>query len=783
MMDNSIDILQELHQNAIDFAYEANSQRAFADARDGLKPGQRACLWEFYSKGYTTKKPHVKSAKVSGGVISSWWPHGDVAIYETFARMSQPWINNIPEVDWHGANGNQIIGNAVASARYTEARLAAAAEEGMFVGMKKNAVPLIPNFSEDEEWPEVLPALLPRLLVNGCQGIGYTLANHWVPYNLGEIYSVVSNYVSTGTLDALYPDFPTGGVIINKKDLAEINTTGKGRVVVRAKVEVTDKSILITELPYQVFVEPLIDSIKELIESENLTGIHDIYNKSDKNKLLIEVICDEAPMKVLAQLYKLTDLQKVYNPNQYALVGKTPKLLTLKEYFDIYLQHNYDCIRREHEFDLQKATNRKEIVDGLLKALEDIDNIIALIKKSDSASHAKANLREKYGFTEVQAAAIVDMKLGRLAHLEKIELLNEAKELESTISYCLLVINDQERRKEIHLKRFEEYCKKYATPRKSLIVQAIADDDDKEEEVAVEPEKCVVIMTESGLIKRIPAASFKTQKRGGKGVKSTDDITNSVIRTNTVDSLMIFSNRGKMYRLSVNDIPEGTNASKGQSIKSLVSMEVNEDPTVIYSIYKETDAKYVLFATKNGLLKKTALDEYIKTKKKGGVLAINIKDDDELIAVTLVKEEPLVMVTTGGMTIKIDSNEVPATGRSTIGVKGLLLMPNDTLTAILPIRDGNDKLAVFSENGLGKKFSLEEIPLQKRGGKGVICYKSTATSGPVAAASLVADEDDLLIVGDKSMICISAKDIPEMGRAASGNQLIKNSKILSVSKV
>ena len=387
---NIIDVCDELSQNFIDFAYEANSERAFPDARDGLKPGQRACLWEMYSKGYTSKKPHVKSAKISGGTIASWWPHGDVAIYETFARMSQPWINNLPEVDWHGSNGNIVIGSAPASSRYTEARLSKVVEDGMLQGLKKNNVPMQLNFSEDAEWPTVLPAVLPRLLINGSQGIGVTIANTWIPMNFVEVSDVIKNYITTGEVDTTKPliDFPSKGIIINSKDLHIIHETGKGKVVLRGRAEVTDKSILITELPYQVYVEPFIESVRKLIETDEIKGIKNIYNKTDKKHLLIEIECDN-PNGILKGLYNKTDLQKSYSANQWALVGKTPQLLTLKDYIQIYVEHNLECIRREIQFDLDKAEARMHIVDGLLKALEDIDNIIKLIKTSASAAAAK----------------------------------------------------------------------------------------------------------------------------------------------------------------------------------------------------------------------------------------------------------------------------------------------------------------------------------------------------------------------------------------------------------
>ena len=780
MVENkTIELCKELGQNFIDFSYEANSARAFADARDGLKPGQRACLWEMYNSGYTSNKPHVKSAKIDGGVAATWWPHGTTAIYETFARMSQSWINNIPEVDWHGANGNQIIGSSPAADRYTEARLSTAAEEGMLYGLKKNNVPMILNFSEDEEWPEVLPAIFPRLLINGCQGIGYTVANVWLPHCLKEIVDIINNYIQSGEInyENIYPDFPSGGVIINKNDLANIYKTGKGTVILRGRAEIDNNSIFITELPYQTYVEPLLDEIKELILKEEITGIKDIYNKSDKKRLLVEIECDGNPRVVLNQLYKLTSLQKSFSANQYALVSKTPKLLNLKQYLDIYINHNLECIQKEYEFDLKKAQARQEIVEGLVKALEDIDNIIELIKKSDNSINAKNTLIEKYQFTENQAKAILDMKLSRLAKLEKVELNEELKGLTSNIESYFQIIQNVNKRKEIFLDRLLTFANKHGSNRKTALTQIEKKPEEKEIEF-VEPEKCAVVLTESGLIKRIPSSSFRTQHRNGKGVKTQDDITSMIIRTNTIDSLMIFSDKGKMYRLLVNDIPVGTNVSKGQSVKSLIEMETNENPSVIYSIYRDTDAKYVLFTTKNGVVKKTSIDEYINTKKKSGISAITLREDDELVSVNLIKDEDLILITEKGMAIKFSSTEIGASSRTTIGVKGITLNKEDYVVAALPIRNETDNLAIFAKNGLGKKIKLNELPLQKKAGKGLICYKNE-----VCAAALVSDEDNILICGDKNSLCISASEIPELSRSSLGNQIIKDSNIVSVSKV
>ena len=737
-----------------------------------------------YSKGYTSNKPHVKSAKISGGTIATWWPHGNVAVYETFARMSQPWINNLPEVDWHGANGSIQISGEPAADRYTEARLAKSTEEGMFVGINKNNVPMKQNFSEDAEWPVVLPAIFPRLMINGCQGIGSTIANVWLPSNLNELIAVIKEYVETKKLNYsnLAPDFPTGGVIINKDNLKSIYETGKGKVVLRAKAEIQKDKILITEVPYQVYIEPLIEEIKKLAIEDTIPGIINVTNKSDKKQLLIEIECEGNIHKILNALYKNTDLQKSFNANQYALVGKTPKLLNLKEYLDIYIEHNINCILKEYSFDYNKMLNRKEIVDGLLKALEDIDNIIALIKKSNSSSDAVIKLKQQYNFTEKQAKAIVDMKLGRLAHLESIELNEEKAELEQKITNALKVINNVQERESIFLTRLITFGKKYGRPRKTELTQ-IAEPKDEDKEIAnIEPEKCVVILSESGLIKRIPISAFRTQRRNTKGVKTKDDITNMVLRTNTVDKLMVFTNKGNMYRLIVNEIPEGNNTSKGMPVNALIEMETGEYPVTIYSIYRDTNAKYVMFVTKNGITKKTSLEEYTKTRKKTGLAAINLKEGDNIASAFLVNDEDVVILTKKGMALRLNSLTIPASGRTTIGLKGITLKDDDQVVKALPIRDKNDDLAVFTYEGMGKRTSTSELMVQSRGGKGLIICKLN-DNDYIRDAAIVNNSDTLLAIGNNNSLCIKAEEIPQVGRMAQGNIIIKNNRILSVSKI
>jgi DNA gyrase subunit A len=573
------------------------------------------------------------------------------------------------------------------------------------------------------------------------------------------------------------PDFPTGGVIINKDAIPGIMKTGHGSVKIRGKYNIDKNNIVFTEIPYGVGTEALMTQIGEACDSGEITGISDIRNESNKKGFRLVIECEKnAPFTtILNKLFAKTDLQTSFSYNQVALVDKTPTELNLKDCIKIYVDYNSNCIVREVAFDIKKTEDRLHIIAGLLKALDIINEIIAMIKTSESAAAAKETLKSKWQFSDEQAKAILDMKLSKLARLEKLELETEEKELKALLA-ILQEIHDNpipELRK-----RLEALVKKYGDARRTELIQ-ISESKEEKEIQFVEPEKCVVVMTESGLIKRVPSASFRTQKRNGKGIKTQDDITSMVIRTNTIDSLMVFTNKGKMYRLLVDSIPVGTNVTKGQPIKALVEMEENEFPSVIYSIYRDTDAKYVMFVTKKGLVKKTPLEEYLNTKKKNGLVAINLKDDDELVAVSLVNKEPTILLTKNGMGIQFKGEEVPPSGRTTMGVKSINLKDDDEVVAGLPVRDLNDDLAIFSEIGLGKRIPLAELPVQKRNGKGLICYKGQS----ISCAALINSDDNILIVGDKSSICVSGSEIPVMSRGSMGNALIKGSKILSVSKV
>lgn len=784
-------IIEEVEQSFLDYSLSVITDRAIPSAEDGLKPVVRRILWDMWDKGYKNDKKFVKCAQPVGDTMGRFHPHGDSSIYGALVGISQPWNMRYPLITFHGNNGSRD-GDEPAAYRYTECKLSKIGEE-ILRDIKKNTVDWNSAYTEEEEEPVYLPGVIPNLLVNGTTGIAVAMACSFAPHNLNEIMDAcikVLNEPGIKVKDLLNivngPDFPTGGLLINKDELATAYTTGKGRARVRAEYKIETKngkdSIVYTSIPYKVSKESLIEDIDKLCEEKKIEGIVSIRDESGNGEVrfVVELAKGVSSAPIIAKLFKFTRLEDTYSFNQVALVNKEPRLLNLKQLIEVYLEHQKDVLKRATQFDLEKVKARIHILEGLILALENIDNVIALIKQSNSPSEAVSKLMTTYHLTEIQGKAIVDMKLSRLTKLEKIELETEkqekVKEAERLESILKNPIPELER-------IFNEIKTKYGDSRRTTITQ-IAEETKEEKEIAfVEPEKCVVVLTEGGCIKRIPTTSYRTQKRNGKGIKTQDDITNMILRTNTIDSLMIFTDRGKMYRLLVNDIPVGTNVSVGQSIKSLVAMDTDENPAVIYSIYRDTDAKYVFFTTKNGLVKKTTLEEYVKTKKKTGIAAISIKEGDELVSVCLVKDEPMILLTKNGYGIKFSSMEIGATSRATSGVKGITINPDDEVVAALPLRHDTDAIAIISETGLGKKFSSSELPMQKRAGKGLICYKPTNSTGFVADGALISDEDNILIIGDKSSICVSATEIPELSRASIGNQIIKNNKVKSISKV
>lgn len=780
---------QELGQNFINYAGAVNGDRAIPDALTGLKPVARRIMFIMNDEGVSSSKPHRKCAKTVGSVMGRVHPHGDSSIYEAMVRLSQSWVMRYPLIDWHGNNGN-IGGDGAAAHRYTESRLSKIAEDGLLANLKKKNVDWQPNYSEDEEEPKTLPALFPNLLCNPNQGIGVALACHWFPHNLKEVGDIIIQYLTDGTLnfDNIAPDFPTGGIIINGKDLKQIYTTGKGKAVIRGKYQIETRAkktlIVFTEIPYTVRTEELLDEINDACNQGLIMGVDEVRNESNKSglRIVFELAKDTSEGQVLKQIWKNTNLQKSLSANQVALVDKSPIQLNWKQAIDIYIAHNLDIIKREAEFDLAKALARKEIVDGLLRALEDIDNIIALIKASKSAAAAKDNLIEKYNFTEPQAKAIVDMKLGKLAGLEKVELQNEQAELEQNIKNLNSIISSEEKRRSILEERLSAFVAKYGDKRKTEVTHIEIKPEEKEIAEVV-PEDVVVIATQSGLIKKIPLASFKVQKKGGKGVKSQDDALLDVIKTNTVDTLMFFTTTGKMYRLVVDNIPNGTNITKGTPISTLVPLENGEKVIAVTSLHRSSIPRYVIFITKNGMVKKTYLEEYMKVKRNAGILALNVKEGDVVVDIIFQDDEDLVLITKNGMSIKFKTDIITPIGRVAMGVKGIALKEGDEVIAALPVHKETDAVGIFTEGGLGRKTALEEFPIQNRGGKGTIAYKPTESSGAVVGALMLSDEDNVLISGNYSSICISAVEVPLLGKTSTGNIMIKNNKVLSVTKI
>jgi len=778
------DVKNELGTNFIEYSVAVNTDRSIPDAKSGLKPVARRILWGAYEKGRTFNKPHVKSARIVGDVMGELHPHGDSSIYGAMVRLSQDWIMRYPLIDWHGSNGN-ILGDGPAAMRYTEARLAKISEDGLLAGLKKKNVDFMPNYDETTEEPVTLPSIFPNLLCNPNSGIGVAMACNWAPHNLREVAQAIYDYMDNKEVVLPGPDFPTGGIVINKNDIPAIMKTGHGSVKLRGKYKVEKQNIIFYEIPYGISVEDILNSIGDACEKKEIEGIEEARDESNKKGLRIVIECEKGinPDSIINKLFAKTNLQTSFSYNQVGLIDKTPTELNLIDCIKIYIQHNIDCLKKELQFDLNKAKARLHIVEGLLIALEDIDNVIILIKQSENVAAASQNLQMKYKLTEVQAKAILDMKLAKLAKLEKVELEQEKKELIAQIADLELHLTDETLQLKDIRTRLEEIVRKYGDARRTELAQIEVSKEEKEIEEVI-PEDVVVILTQSGDIKRVPRSSFRTQRRAGKGIKTEDDAILETISTNTVDNLMLFTSKGKMFKMLVDNVPVGTNASKGTKIGTLIKLESDERVIAMSSLYHQTNAKYVVFITKQGLLKKTKLEEYTSIKKGGnGIAAIKLKDGDSLANVTFLDNEEMIVITKQGMGIHFSTDDVNPIGRISMGIKAIKLAEDDEVIVGLPIHKETDTIAVITSQGYGKKISLAEVPYQGRGGKGVIVYKPSSITGIIAGAAMIDDDDNLLLVGKPNSICISATEIPLLSRVSTGNCMIKNSKVERVVKL
>lgn len=779
MTSNQVELTHELGTNFINYAMAVNTDRSIPDATTGLKPVHKRILYCALDDGNTSNKKHVKCANIVGSMLAKWHPHGDTAVYDALVRLAQPWIMRYPLIDFHGNRGNQI-GDPPAHYRYTECRLAKISEDGILDGVKKNCVDFVPNFDETREEPVNLPAVFPNLLCNPNSGIGVALACSWAPHNLREVAAAINDYLDEKEPILPGPDFPTGGLILNKDDIPKIMSTGKGTVRIRAKYECDGNDIIFNEIPYGLTVEKVVQELNDLADIDGkLDGVSEIKDETTKKSVRIVLRCkkDANIAKIISTVFAETSLQTSFSYNQVALVDGEPKLLNLKDCIEVYVKHNLSCIVKEYNFNLNKAKARLHIVEGLLKALEDIENIISTIRSSDTTANAKKALQEKYGFSEEQAKAITDMKLGKLASLEKVEIENERAELLSTIENIMEILNSRDKQITMLRERLDTIVKKYGDDRITELAQ-VAIEKKQKEPVVIEPKDCVIIITSKNTIKRIDAKSFKPQKRNTTGVKTGSDMIIFSQKTNTQDVLMVFTSKGKMYRLLVDNIPEGTNASAGAPLSSLIEFEDGEKPMAFTTLSADNDKKFIFFATKRGIIKKVPLEEY-NSLKRTGVTAIKFKEGDELAAVTFINQEEMMLVTKNGMSIRFAAAGMPISSRIAQGVKGMNVAEDDQVIAALPISNPANYLAIVSIDGLGKRTELKEFTIQNRGGKGLSCYKN-----PIAGAELVVDDDMLLISGDKTSIVVKATELPILNRTSLGNIMLKNNeKVISIAKI
>ena len=774
----SSDLTSELSKNFIEYAAAVNGDRAIPDATSGLKPVARRILWGAFDGGYTSSKEYAKCARIVGDVMGKWHPHGDSSIYGALVRLSQPWIMRYPLIDFHGNMGS-IAGDGPAAYRYTNARLAKLSEDGMLCNLKKKNVDFIANYDENDYEPITLPSIFPNLLCNPNSGIGVAMACNWLPHNLKEVAECIEKYVDGKEYSLPGPDFPTGGIIINKDDIPMIMKTGHGSVKVRGKYKIEQQNIIFYEIPYGTTIEGLISEIGKVCDEKEIEGINDIRDESGKRGLKIVIECEKNinPESIVMKLFAKTNLQISISYNQVALVDKTPTELNLNDCIKIYVEHNIKCFKREAEFDIKKAKERLNIVEGLLIALEDIDNIIAKIKSSDSAAAAKDMLIKDYKMNEIQAKSVLDMKLAKLAKLEKIEIQKEKEELLNSIDKLNhFLITREEQITELK-NRLNTIVRKYGDDRRTELTQIDVSKEDKEIQT-ITPVDCVVLMNKNGDIKRVAKSNFKVQKRNGKGVKSLDDTLLDAISTNTIDNLMLFTNKGKMYKLLVDLIPEGTNVSKGVYINNLINLEPQEQVIAINSFERNNNARFVFFITKKGQIKKTSIEEYKSIKKTTGIVAIKLNDGDSIANVVFADDEDFIVITEKGMSIHFETKSISAIGRNTVGVKSIKLDDDDLVLIGLPIKE-QKYIAIVTDTGLGKKVKITELPPQGRAGKGVYIYKGAN----IAGAELVDDEDNLLVIGNPNSICISVSDLPILSRIGIGNQVIKNVTVQSIVKI
>ena len=781
-----VDILDEAKDNFLVYAEEVLTDRAIPAAEDGLLSAQRKILWtmEDYLK-MDNKSKTKKCNAIIGSTLATSYFHGDIACYGVLRKMAQEFLMRYPLVTGQGQLGTQENNDMFSSSRYTEAKPSKFTDL-MMNDFSKNVVPTKETYNGEFQEPVVLPSLFPNAICNGRQAIGISMAHNSAPHNLTEVCNAAIALIEKGnlTVDEVLsyipgPDFPLGGTVLNIKDVRAAFASGKSNISLKIQgdYEIDGQDIIFTSIPYRTYrnkikeqIEKNIDVLSELIDD------FDDESNIGQNKLVFHVKDGVSVSKALNKLFLLTDLQSTLSYNMNYIVNGTPKLCSMVDLLHAYVDHQEEVLVNATTFDKEKAEARAHILEGLIAAVDKIDEVIALIKQSAGRADAKTKLIDFLSVDEVQANAILDMKLGKLTRIDKEELVNELKEKKEFIANCIEILTNKEVRNKVLISKITQLRDTYGDARRTKLLNTDIPKQEKEVFV-IEPKDCVVVVTKKNTIKRIDAKNFKAQKRNTTGVK-TGDIVLFSQKTNTQDTLMVFSSKGKMYRILVDNIPEGTNASNGTPISTLIEFENGEKPMAFTTMTRDTDKKFIFFATKNGTIKKVPLDEYDKMKRTG-IIAISFKDNDELADVTFINQEQMLLVTKNGMAIRFGTAEMPISSRIAQGVKGMKLNDSDSVIAALPIVDPEDYLAIVSKSGLGKKLKIDELTLQNRGGKGLLCYK-----GEIAGAEIIKESDNLLINGDKSSIVINGKDIPTLGRVSMGNIMLKNNEqVNSITKV
>ena len=795
------DIEDEMKTAYIDYAMSVIVSRALPDVRDGLKPVHRRILYTMYEDGLTSDKPYRKSATTVGDVLGRYHPHGDSSVYDAMVRMAQTFSLRYPLIDGHG-NFGSIDGDGAAAYRYTEARMSKIAEI-MLTDIEKNTVDFMPNFDDRLQEPTVLPAKIPALLVNGSSGIAVGMATNIPPHNLTEVINGIIKIIDDDNVTDEQlrqiikgPDFPTGGMILGREAIKQAYTTGKGKITVRAEAEIEEMSngkqkIIVTSLPYQVNKAKLIENIANLVKEKRIEGILELRDESDREnavRIHIGLKKDANARVVLNQLYKNTQMQDTFGVIMLALVDGQPRILTLRQCLDYYIDHRKGVILRRTQFELDKALARAHILEGLKIALDNIDEVINIIRSS--YDDAKERLMERFGLSDIQAQAILDMRLKTLSGLQREKIEEEYNELMKLIAHLREILGSEKLVFEIIKEELTEVKEKYGDERLTKIVAA---EGEFNEEDLIKEEQMVVALTHFGYIKRMPIDTYRSQKRGGKGISGIstreEDFVKQIFTTSTHDTVLFFSNKGKLYRLRGYEIPEAGRTAKGTAIVNLLSLDAGEKISAVIPISDFEDSKYLLMATKNGLIKKTPLQEY-NSSRKTGLLAITLKDDDELIDVRLTDgQDNVVLVTEKGLCITFDEKDVRPVGRSAQGVLGIRLDEDDTVIGMESILSNNKgvTLLAITENGFGKRTELDEYRVQNRGGRGVITYKITPKTGNIVGIRMAKEDDDvMLITNSGTIIRINVKDVSILGRATQGVTLMRtneNEKVVSIETV